>query len=520
MPIGAIRHAMAAAVAVLLCLSATGPARGAEPQSIESFVAGKENWREFARANLRLNVEGRFSILSRTLLRFEKCDLSFVPAGGRELPRLRPGTRTVEVVGRLKVDRSRGLRFVVDELRERPSDLEQFRLRQAEIVRRGDEKAWYALGEWAGRRAAFYEDEELRVEADSANLHGLRIERDALAAGDRAARFRLAEKARELKLPEAVAVELLHEAYRLKWDELRKEPSPDRQALLDELARDLPGSREPAPTDAAQLEEKYRELPLAAYAAADPQQRRVLHRLFYAEVALEMIRAGAQPDGRNGAEIARRIEELLPERTALAEQYRDAELNWRLSRVGSATRSEMLALAGEFQRRSRPEKSAETKQSWLTAYTRRMRREGVPGLLRAAEEHVALAADRATAVKLLTEAHALAPESQDVGAAFRRLGYVWKRGEWLPEDEAAAVPLSPIQQAIREGRVTRGMTIAQVRQTLGAPSFVTRVATAGQINEVWSFGELNSSRLAVHFLRSGHEPPAEAVVIRISQVSP
>lgn len=520
MPAGAIRHTRTAALAVLVCLSVADPARGIEPQSIESFVAGKEKWPEFARAELRLKVEGRFSILSRTLLRFEKCDLSFVPAPGSELPRLRPGSRTVEAVGRLDIDRSGRLRFLVEQLRERPSDLEQFRLRQAEIVRRGDEKAWYALGEWASRRAAFYEDEELRAEADSANLQGLRIERQALAADDIEGRLRLAEKARELKLSETVPLELLHEAWRLKWDELRKEPAPDHQALLDELSRDLPGSRKPARAGAAQLKEKYRELPLAAYAAADPQQRRVLHRLFYAEVALEMIRADAQPDGRNGDKIARRIEELLPERTALAEQYRDAELNWRLSRVGSATRSDMLALAGEFQRRSQPEKVAETKQSWLAAYTRRMRREGVTGLVRAAEEHVALAGDRDAAVKLLIEAHALAPESKDAPAALRRLGYVWKQGTWLPQDEAAAVPLSPIQQAIREGRVTRGMTAVQVRQTLGAPTFVTRVATAGQINDVWSFGELNSSRLAVHFLRSRHEPPSEAVVIRISQVSP
>ena len=513
-------RAPAAASIVLAWLLVAGPARAAEPQSIESFLAGKDKWPGFARANLRLELEGRFSVLSRSLLRFENCDLPFVPAPGNELPRLRRGSRTAEVAGRLNVDRDGRLRFVVDELRERPSDLEQFRLRQAEIVRRGDVRAWYALGEWAARRAAFYKDEELRAEADSANLHGLRIERQALAAGDIAGRFQLAEKARELKLPESVPVELLHEAYRLKWDELRQQPSPDHQSLLEELARDLPAAREAAPPDSAPLEQKYRELPLAAYASAEPQQRRVLHRMFYAEVALEMIRAGAHPDGRNGAEIARRIEELLPERAALAEQYHEAELNWRLSRVGSATRSDMLALAGEFQRRSRPEKAAETKRSWLAAYTRRMRREGVPGLVRAADEHVALAADRDAAVKLLAEAHALAPESQDVAAAFRRLGYVWRQGSWLPQDEAAALPLSPIQRAIREGRVTRGMTVAEVRQTLGAPTFVTRVATAGQINEVWSFGEPNSSRLAVHFLRSRHEPPSEATVIRISQVRP
>ena len=506
-----------AAAAVLLSLATSAAA--AEPQSIESFLAQKENWRAYAQAGLTLRLEGRYTGLSRRIIRFENCDLFFEAPSGAELPRLVGSSRTAEVTGHL-IQRGGRFVFIVRGLTSRPSDLESLRARRAEIIRRGDAESRYVVGEWAARRADFYEDEELQREADAVNLEGLTIERNALAADDIDGRLALAEKARRLELPDAVRVELLHEAYRIEWDDLRKPEQPNQQGFLEKLARDLPGSTEPLKALAPELEKSYSALPLAAYTRADLSERRTLHRLFYTEVVLAMILRDVQPDGRNGAEIAQRIEERLPERRALAQQHRNAELQWRLTRVASLPRSEMLALAEEFAEGGQPDKAVETKQNWLAARTERLRQDGASGLVVAAEEYVNLLDDRETAIKLLLEAYRLAPESKQVAAALGRHGYVWRLGQWLPAEEAEAIPLSPVQQAIREGRISAGMTAVHVRQALGAPSSITRVATAEQVNEVWTYGEPNSSRLAIHFLRPRQRPPAEARVAGISQIGP
>lgn len=504
--------------ATIIPLAVGNFAPAAEPQSVQSFVALTEKWPEFAQAGLRFHLEGRYRFLSRKMIRFENCDLPFEAAPGQTLPRLPGSTRTAEVTGHLAMKVGKPT-FIVQDLRERPSDLDAVRARRVEIVRRGDAEAWYGLGRWIAERASFYGDDELQREADAANLQALTIERSTLAADDVEGRFALAEKAAGLKL-ESARVELLHEAFRLRWDALRKKPAPDYQSLLDELARDLPGSARSLAELAPALEKKYRELPLAVYGAADATERRRLHRLFFSEVALAMIRADARPDGRNGFEIAARIEKLLPERKALAEQYRDAELQWRLSRVASLSRSDMLDLARQFEERDQPAKALETKRAWLIARTERLRQEGASGLVVAAEEYINLLDDRSTAVELLIEAHRQAPESQQATSHLRQLGYVWNQGRWLPSAEAEALPLSPIQQAIREGRIARGMTAAEVRQALGAPASVARVATAEQINEVWIYGERNASRLAIHFLRPRQENAAEARVVGVSQVRP
>jgi hypothetical protein len=509
---------VAFALSLGLALGVCGDLRSAEPQSIQSFVALKEKWPSFAMARLLFRVEGRYAFLTRKAIRFENCDLQFAPAAGTELPRLAGQSRTAEVAGRLVQGDDGKIEFVVEELRERPSDLEVVRARRAEIVRRGEAEPWYRLGEWVAGRAEFYRDDELRREADAANVEGLQIERNDLPPGDISARFDLARKAADLKAPQSFRVELLHEGYRLKWEELQEQKTPDRRALLDELARDLPGALEPLSGTAAALDKKYAEIPIAAYATADEKQRKRLHRLFYAEVALEMILAGARADGSNGAEIAGRIEKLLPERTALAEQQRDAQRDWRLKGVASLTRADMLALANEFDSRGQPEKALQAKQSWVEARLRRLRAEGAPGLVRAAADYQDVLGDRATAARLLLEAHELAPGSTEVAASLQRAGYVWSEGKWLPADAAAAIPMSEIEQAIRAGRVTRGMAAQEVRKVLGAPESVIRLATAGRISDVWIYGPRNSSRLAIHLLRLPHEPSIEAKVIEISQV--
>ena len=81
------------------CVTA-GTARAAAPaRSVESFVKQKSRWESYARAKTILKVEGRYASVSRPLLRFRKCDLTFVAEPGEQFPNLTGRSLTIEVTG-------------------------------------------------------------------------------------------------------------------------------------------------------------------------------------------------------------------------------------------------------------------------------------------------------------------------------------------------------------------------------------------------------------------------------------
>ena len=146
------------------------------------------------------------------------------------------------------------------------------------------------------------------------------------------------------------------------------------------------------------------------------------------------------------------------------------------------------------------------------------RKEGPIGLMRVAEEYIDLLEDEQQAVKLLQEAYRLSPESERISARLTQLGFHRHEGRWIPLKQFNALPEDPLRKAIREGRVVVGMTAKQVESTLGAPTSTTRIATAGQLSELWIYGEPGASRLTVHLLRRSRR--ADLKAIRISQIAP
>ena len=91
-------------------------------------------------------------------------------------------------------------------------------------------------------------------------------------------------------------------------------------------------------------------------------------------------------------------------------------------------------------------------------------------------------------------------------------------GEGLQDGEVKGRPLDPVQRGIGEGRVNEGLTAIPVRSVLGIATSVTRIATAGQISELWIYGERNATRITVHLVRRTPRSPLTAV--RVAQVSP
>lgn len=468
-----------------------------------------------AQRGVNYKVEGRISSIAPRLLKLQNCPQTFRPAAGETFGTA-PDNRGVAVLfGRL--DRQEGKSvFVVSNLRFVRDDAAMYAIKRGAV--RGDQPDdWYALARWAGRRAEFYDDDDLREKGVTANASGIRLERRLLNAARPADLLALADKAGELQLPDAIKLGFLHEAHRLTWDDLQQQKSPDLQPLLNDLKEQLPGVSKRLPTPQPELEQSYRDKPLAVYRRANERARRKLHRIFYSDVLLASLKQQAAAAGRDRFELADRIDELLPERHALAEEYREQELRERFDQVGRLTRQEMLDLADRFRRRERADDADRTIRDWLKATEAALRQEGADGLMRAADQYIDLLEDRERGAELLKEAYQLSPDSERIAEKLTRLDYRLHNGRWIPRREFKQLPKDPIQEAIREGRVVKNMTAAQVRSTLGAPTAITRIATSGQLSELWVYGRRNATRITVHLLRSS--PRAPLIAVRISQIA-
>ncbi len=507
------RSGLIAAASGLLVMLVSGVASA---RTVQSFQAAREMWPQFAEFGLSITLEGRYSAASGNLLRLEKCELQFRPEPGKTLPRVPRDSRNVQVTGVLK-EAGNSFVFIVKQLRELPSDAEEYKKRLAAIDS-GKPEQWYELGEWARSRGKFYDDESLIEQGQQAFLQGLTGERRNLEVGDTDGLLALSSRAGELGLSRALQQELRHEAWRVRWETQRRAEEPDYQPIFKALAREFPGSAVPAEDVEPELVTAYQQDPLGTYRKTAVEERGVLHRLFFREVVEHQIAAKVAADGSNGSAIAAELEQRLPELAARAEMHRQRELEYRLGLVSRATRGEAMALAETFREREQPALARRALSGWLANRTTELRKEGTSGLLQASDDYLSLLDDKATATKLLEEAYALTPESAAVRKRFEQLGYRFEAGRWVEFTAPRMVPEDPIQQTIRDGHVTVGMSPSQVRQTLGAPRKITRIASLGKIHEVWQYPEGRGKSLTVHFLRRSHHRPDEARAVGLARL--
>ncbi|MBT6154435.1 MAG: hypothetical protein HOL01_19730 [Planctomycetaceae bacterium] len=466
--------------------------------------------------NVDYRIEGRISSKAPNRLTLQKCSQVFLPAQGETFGKPPAKHGVVEIFGRLQVvDRKRVI--VVSSIRFHSDDAIRYELKK-KALRRDNSEDWFNLAKWAGKRAEFYEDKVLRERTIEANRRGIELQRRTLPDVNATTLLALAKKAADLKLPDSIRLQFVHEAHRTTWEELQKTKRPDMKLLLDALKQQLPGVTERLPTPQPELEKTYRANPVSVYRQADEKARKKLHRIFYSDVLLASILQTAEADGDNGFAIADRVDETLPEQHELAERQREQEMKTRLSNIDRLTRQEMLDLADRFRRRKQPAKADEAVKKWLKATESQFRKEGPIGLLKAADEYIDLLEDRDKGVALLKEAYKLSPESERITERLTQLDYRLDDGEWVPIGDVKKRLETPIQKATREGRVIKGMTATQVRGVLGIATSVTRIATAGQVSELWIYGESNATRITVHLLRRTPRSPFTAV--RVAQVSP
>jgi hypothetical protein len=464
---------------------------------------------------IEVQIEGRFQQAGRaaggqTEFKLQRCEIAF--RMDRPLP-AQPKGRNYSVTGKLRRDGGKTV-CEVQSLREVPSDIDQFRERKRG-VKRGDSAAMYELAGWAKQRGEFYTDVELLSASDEAYQDGLEIERRALAVNDFEGRFRLAAKAREIKLTDEVVWPLVHDGYRVKWKQVQQAKPSEWDRLARDLGRDLPGSDEPLSSPETELRRQYESQPLETYAATTAGVRRKLHRILFSEIVLKSVTSRLASDFGNGFEIADEIDKRVPESRAKAEEIRDKTLAARAGEVNRLSRAQVLELAKQYRDRKQPQPAEQLLTAWLMNRRQRLNADDIEGHVQLADEYRALLNRADLGDALLIETITKHPEAKQVAERLEQLGYRKRDGRWLTTKEFQAQPEAAIERAVREGRVVVGMTADLVRKSLGQPVSRSRSVSAGQVSEVWMYGTAGNSRLAVFLLRKKNQ--TEAVVTQISQ---
>jgi hypothetical protein len=478
----------------------------------------KGEWQAYAQSGAPMKIEGRYSVFSSTLLRFLNCeDLNFVWFKEDETFPLNTATlrsRNLEVFGRFEM-RGGKPAFLVRQVRVLPSDDDSLREKK-ESLSESPPAAWYALGDWAAARGAFYRDQDLIRQSQELYAEGLRREQSALPEDDLERRLALAPKYQQYGLSDEERVQFVHNALAHRWLSL-KETKPTAKALdelSDRVAENLRSCKVAITPQEAPVRDRWVRDPIAAYRTANANDRLHMNRAFWCEVRSAYLDAWAQERNRDPQQLADRIDRELPEFHARAELLRGRALDERLADAVHLTRDEVLTLAEQFQRRGQPEKALLAKRSWVQAKGERLVKEGRPSdLMQAAHEYQSLLDDNASAARLLIQASKIAPDLKEISSQLERLGYKRVDGKWLTAAEAAALPVDAFQKAAEAGRYT-GMTREQVRKVFGAPDSRTRSVAAGRLSEVWIYDQGTKSRLAIHFVGSvdGHDVTAVRLV--------
>lgn len=479
----------------------------ADSIDIQSLNEQKKRWPQWAQERKTIVLEGRFASRAGSLLRMQRTDVVFRMAKGVQVPRVR-ANKNIEVVGYL-VGSDDEFSFVVTRIGLGSSDVDTLESKRRRLPN-DNPQAWYDLAKWGQRRAAFYEDAKLLREAQETRAAGFRIEVRAVKDGDADGLRKLADRTIAMGGSEATRAEMIHRSLRWRWRALSKDKKVDRDAFLKLLAKDLKGAKDPVRLGDVALQRAYAKQPLSTYSAAKFSDRLHMDRYFYREIRLPMLLATARADGRNGSQIAALLRKEIPEESELAESFEQKELDWRYGNVEKVSRAEMLDLVDLLERNKQRARALEAKRRWVDASATLLRSRGPAGLVQAASEYDTLLGDRAKAVRLLKQAWEKSSEKSEIEQRLQKYGLYRQSNRWLTREELDDLPENVMERAQKEGRVVKGMTLEQVRKTLGKPNRESRFSSGGKIQIVWIFGE-SSTPLSVLFERR-HLKSTEAKV--------
>ncbi len=429
----------------------------------------------------------------------------------------RPAYEAIRARGVLVKDAEGRLWCRVSAFEPLPGDLQ--RLNDA-VARVGDRDAArrYDWAAWAFSRAKRYGDAALAERAGAIAAEAARIEGEARdnRAADR--QIAIARQGRERGAAEPEPSALAHRGFLAKRAEVQN--AEQAEALAKEALAFFPQAANPvtAPADLSALMAAYRVDPAAVYRKASLEARKTLDRQLVADLLTDALQREAVAHPDQGVALADRAARELPDRPDLGRQLREQGLVEASRDLGSLREADVRDLARRYEEELRqPDQARDLLRRWLEDQrTHRLSPNDAEGRLLLADKYEAMLGDKETAAALLREAARIDPESRQVVEAFLKRGFRQVKGEWVaPSGTEANGPAlaaaAGSEPGIQAGDPYLGLSREEVRNQLGRPSRVVRVATQGYLLEQWQYRGLGGNN--AQFFNFGKRPDQPRPVV-------
>lgn len=433
-----------------------------------------------------------------------------------KLPVLARRAPNVTVTGVLNQEGGRYI-FDLDGLQETPADQEHLRQLRSKMDRENPE-SFYKVAQWCRQRGTFYQDPKLLEQAREINQQGFKVAWKKLAPNDFAGRMQLASRAIDMQIPDPDRKELLHEAFQIRREQTAKLPKPDWDQLAAEIRRDLPGSESALKDYSEEWRRKYEQDPIRTYSQASPEERVKLHRLLWLLVRWDELMSRLKGDQSNALEIANEVELTLPELRSDAERLREQSVSVQMSEVEKLSRADLLEMREGYRKRKQEAQGEALVDRWLAVRRKKLQPEDVEGLRQLVQDYEACNRDLKPLGSLVVAAAKAYPESEELKAILKKMGYEQKDGAWLSREERMDRAQDREREDSREGKVAVGMTASDLRKAMGVPVSLTRVASSNQVQEIWIYGHIGANGLTLYLSRGIADK--EAKIIAIDDLAP
>ncbi len=506
--------------------------------------------------NKEIEVEDRISNFEKQGNRYEIIKLKgssvplVLPAQLRldrpsPLPRGRFTGRVVKI--------GRVIEFMVSTMEFLPSESEELASKVA-ALRPDDAQKRLEIASWADSIAARYKDRELtntvvRLRTEAYKIIGSQPDPPGSRPGSAA--LAAADEAQKAGADTATVQALAHLGFFRAYQGIRDQAGLEQ--LSREIARLLPDStkQQNGKLDNS-LKADFEKEPLPTYLKAKKEDRR----LFDRQLMINVLEKGLMMAVTNNPGLTESLVDTarraLPERPDLPEAIRNQGLPKMIDQAEKLGRDDLITLINQVRDKfGQAELARQIARKWLDNRQAKQLADGdTEGRFSIAQDYLALLGDRRSAASLFRECLSIDPDMQKAADALAALGWKKEGDRWIdPDSVSSETPASPSpgsklttemkppEPNLPGGRVGRfpapptpnqpnlptaatdsdsmaGMTREQVKARMGDPEHKSRVATQGQLVELWQY-ETPRGRQIVQFMQKSAKaiPTVKAVYV-------
>ncbi len=508
---------------LLVCLIAVQGSVWGQAMSVEQLLEQRDQWDQWSKDGTKLQLTGRYQGRAAQIFQLSRIPFSFEPPRNSPLPdRMREGQR-IEVSGRLST-RSGRMTFDINRLSVGGTDVDIIKERQQSLAA-DDYQGMFALADEFQAFANFYSDNSLRLEIVALREAAIQKQRRQLK-GQPVELWQLADKAASLNLNNRLPPAIRFEAIITEW----KQPGANADKVLKQIEQHTAGWDTKNLMASEKAVSDFQAGPIDAYNNASDADRLALHRYLYRVIVLQSLQRQLNASGSNGVEIAAMVRERLPEETDAIRMMEQRDLEYRIGRVQTLSRTELEQLSDLLVAASRPDDVSSVVDSWIAAQQARYAASGLAGQLRTADEFLFVGTRwkrleyTQKGVELLKQAWAIArqesaSDAEGIAERLKTLGWERLKDQWMTSSQIQSLPRDDVQLAMREGRVVKGMTAEHVVGTLGQPARISRIISARIIRELWIYEAQGTSGVIVQFQRNRRDAIKDARVTEVSSTS-